>query len=81
MKKVKMEVDRKRNLKSQGSAKINHGCLSQIIVKKNMKTLKCDVIYYPDHYDHENEIEHVRLSDRCRQEVETQLMSGVPATR
>lgn len=79
-KKIKIEADRKRNLKSQGSAKINQACLSQIIKKKE-KTMECEVIYYPDHYGHENQIEHVRLSDRCRKEVASKLMSGVPATR
>ncbi|XP_050300941.1 uncharacterized protein LOC126739341 [Anthonomus grandis grandis] len=78
--KIKTESDRKRNLKRQGSAKINQGCLSQIIVKQNMTTMECNVKYYSDHYYHDNQIEHVRLSDRCRKEIASKLMSGVPAS-
>lgn len=72
---------RKRKLKSQGSCKLFNTCTSSIVIEKCSETLKCSVNYFPTHYGHGINLEHIRLSKQDRAMVAAKLNDGVGASR
>lgn len=74
-----LPTNRKRNLKSQGSCKIDKACVSQIIVKINKLSGECFVTYHKSHYLHEKEVQHLQISKANKSVIASKLILGVPA--
>ncbi|GFR02380.1 MULE domain-containing protein [Trichonephila clavata] len=64
-----------KSLKSQGSAKIGISCPA--IIKVRQSTENVVVQYFPNHKNHENQLEHLRLSESNRAAVAGRLKEGV----
>ncbi|GFQ91573.1 MULE domain-containing protein [Trichonephila clavata] len=64
-----------KSLKSQGSAKIGISCPA--IIKVRQSTENVVVQYFPNHKNHENQLEHLRLSESDRAAVAGRLKDGV----
>ncbi|GFR21199.1 MULE domain-containing protein [Trichonephila clavata] len=64
-----------KSLKSQGSAKIGISCPA--IIKVRQSTENVVVQYFPNHKNHENQLEHLRLSESDRAAVAGRLKEGV----
>ncbi|GFQ96664.1 MULE domain-containing protein [Trichonephila clavata] len=60
-----------KSLKSQGSAKIGISCPA--IIKVRQSTENVVVQYFPNHKNHENQLEHLRLSESDRAAVAGRL--------
>lgn len=71
-----------RQLKSQGSLrhklKINAHCMSTLSTVQNMQTGIVTLVYQKNHYGHEIDLGHLRLSKEERQAIAQQLAQGVP---
>ncbi|XP_072400426.1 uncharacterized protein [Diabrotica undecimpunctata] len=68
---------RKRSIKSQGSCKLNMFCTSQIRVKQNIITGKCNVKYCYEYYGHDTAVQHVRLHKVDRESIASKIILGV----
>ncbi|XP_050315270.1 uncharacterized protein LOC126749605 [Anthonomus grandis grandis] len=77
--KVTIKEHRQRNLKSQGTCKLNFTCTSQI--KVVYKSNKCSIHWIKTHYNHKTELEHIRLSSRMKNEIAAKLVSGLSDQR
>ncbi|XP_050314961.1 uncharacterized protein LOC126749334 [Anthonomus grandis grandis] len=77
--KVTIKEHRQRNLKSQGTCKLNFTCTSQI--KVVYKSNKCSIHWIKTHYNHKAELEHIRLSSRMKNEIAAKLVSGLSDQR
>ncbi|GFR02429.1 MULE domain-containing protein [Trichonephila clavata] len=64
-----------KSLKSQGSAKIGISCPA--IIKVRQSTENVVVQYFPKHKNHENQLEHLRLSESDRTTIAGRLKEGV----
>ncbi|XP_066140804.1 uncharacterized protein [Euwallacea fornicatus] len=73
----KKDGERKRRLKHQGSHKINAYCPASIKVKVEQDG-KCLVEYINLHVGHGNEIEHLTLNPKERNELAVKIASGIP---
>ncbi|XP_044266575.1 uncharacterized protein LOC123012605 [Tribolium madens] len=72
------DTTRKRRAR-KSVTKLNRGCTSQIIVNKSHDgTLS--VNYFKNHYGHEVDLEHVKLSKQDRGSIATKLLLGLPVT-
>ncbi|KAJ8932031.1 hypothetical protein NQ314_015004 [Rhamnusium bicolor] len=79
-KKGENKVANKKLPKSQGSCKLNKSCVSYIkLVKENGKEIVA--VWQKMHYGHENEIQHIRLSQADPNAVASKLAAGVPKAR
>ncbi|KAI5741100.1 hypothetical protein M8J76_010413 [Diaphorina citri] len=69
-----------KDLKSQGTWKINNHCTSSMIVE-HFKTLDnvVKVTFFKDHFGHDIELEHLPLSKLDRDLIAGKLLQGVPA--
>lgn len=70
-----------RNGKKQGSCKINRMCTSQIIISQNTKVNGITAQYFPTHYGHELDIQHVRIPKLERENIAAKLKLGTSVSR
>lgn len=70
-----------RRTKSQGSAKINKSCTSQIKAKINKAKNTVNVQYWKTHYGHDYDLQHIRLSKMEKANIAHKLSTGVSMAR
>ncbi|CAN7988836.1 unnamed protein product [Ixodes hexagonus] len=68
----------KRKLKSQGSCKVGTHCMATMVTIEMPDTGSVSVVYQKQHYGHDIDLGHVRLSKAERQVVTNQLLQGIP---
>uniref|UniRef100_A0A0A9Z5T9 C2H2-type domain-containing protein n=1 Tax=Lygus hesperus TaxID=30085 RepID=A0A0A9Z5T9_LYGHE len=68
---------RKRELKRQGSCKINGHCPARMAVTI-FHSGKVEVNFVPTHYGHELQLVHVPISSHMRQQVAAKLAANIP---
>ncbi|XP_072377992.1 uncharacterized protein [Diabrotica undecimpunctata] len=74
-----LKMKRKRQLKSQGSCKLEKSCVSQIILKRNEESDECFITYYKSHYLHGEDIQHLQITKEDKDIIASKLILGVPA--
>ena len=67
----------KRGLKSQGTSKINASCSACIKAVRCLKTDSVSITYIPTHYNHDQKLGHLRLSNSTKNSVAEKLKEGV----
>lgn len=67
----------KRQIKSQGTSKLNTYCTAFIKTTQHMKTGEIQVQTCTTHYGHLEQLEHIRLPEKIRLSVASQLCQGV----
>ena len=71
--------ERMRQVKTQGSSKLNTYCTSTIVLKRKDQTL-C-VQYCPTHYGHRKLLGHLRLTEKERIVIAGKLLKGLTFER
>ena len=66
-----------RQLKSQGTAKINTYCTAHIKTKTNITTGEVYAEVCSTHYGHTSQLEHIRLPKHVKLSIAGQLCQGV----
>lgn len=66
----------KRKLKSQGSCKVGTHCMATMTTIETKETGAVSVVYQKEHYGHNIDLSHVRLTKLERQVVTDQLLQG-----
>ncbi|XP_065211619.1 uncharacterized protein LOC135839492 [Planococcus citri] len=75
---------RLRNLKKQGSKKLNGTCPGELKLRQDKSNGKCTVTFQPIHVGHEigneSELAHIYLDKAKRNEIASQIAENVPPT-
>jgi len=71
----------KRNLKSQGTCKIDGHCTSTIQLIENSNTGECHVIICKTHYGHNPQLGHIRLSKEDKNLIACKRKMGIEKER
>ena len=75
----KSEGTGQRQLKTQGSSKIDHHCTASLTVIHSKDTVKVDVCQ--QHYGHAQSLGHIRLPKSAQQNIAAQLSRGIAFDR
>ena len=68
----------KRQLKSQGTSKIDNICTAHMKVQQNINTNELTVAYVSTHWNHGKELAHLPIPRSVRLKIASQLQQGVP---
>ena len=70
-----------RQLKTQGSAKINNQCSAHMKVTENFHKQYITVKYCSAHYNHDTKFAYLRMPERTRLDIASKLQKGVTTER
>ena len=68
----------KRQLKSQGTSKIDNICSAHMKVQQNIHTNKVVVTYVSKHWNHKMQLAHLPIPQSARLSIASHLQQGVP---
>ena len=71
----------KRQLKTQGSSKINMHCIAHMKAVHNIKTDAVNVQYCATHNTHSIQLAHLRMSEETRNRIALKLQQGITVER
>ena len=71
----------KRQLKTQGSAKVGEQCTAHMRASKNLVSGHVDVQYCSTHHNHDTRLGHLRLPEEDRLQIAAKIQQGVTMNR
>ena len=71
----------KRQMKSQGSAKLGSQCSAYIKASENLDTKNVNVKYCCKHYNHESKLAFLRIPEKIKLEIANKIQKGISIER